>query len=145
MMPHLTHQPIQLAQLLSEAHAPLSGAIVLFSGEVRRFHKNREVCYLEYEAYEALANNQIGQILAEAQARWNLNHVRCVHRLGKLDISECAVVVLTAAVHRSEAYAANRFIIDSVKQNVPIWKNEFFTDGTSEWGENACMCHQTQA
>ena len=112
---------------------------MLFSGEVRNDNKGREVTHLEYEAYEPMANKMIAQILEEAKVRFNLNQAVCVHRLGKVEISGCAVVVITGSGHRKEAYDANRYIIDRVKNDVPIWKHEFFTDGTSEWGQN-CDC-----
>lgn len=112
---------------------------MLFSGEVRNNNKGRKVTHLEYEAYEPMANKMIGEILEEAKSKFRLNQAVCVHRLGKVEISGCAVVVITGAGHRKEAYDANRYIIDKVKNEVPIWKHEFFADGTSEWGQN-CDC-----
>lgn len=138
-MKHLQYEEINYAELFDEFRNPNSGAVVLFSGEVRDNNKGRAVTHLEYEAYEPMANKMIAKILEEAIARFNLNQAVCVHRLGKVDISGCAVVVITGSGHRKEAYAANRFIIDCVKNEVPIWKHEFFTDGTSEWGQN-CDC-----
>lgn len=137
---HIVTGPINISQLFASMHSPSSGAIVLFSGEVRDHHKGKDVLYLEYEAYEPLASNLIASILDEAKHRWSLNEALCVHRTGRLAISDCAVVVITSAGHRAEAYEANRFIIDQVKSRVPVWKNEFFADGTSEWGVNDCQC-----
>lgn len=138
-MKHLQYDELNYAELFDEFRNPNSGAVVLFSGEVRDNNKGRAVTHLEYEAYEPMANKMIAQILEEAKTRFKLNHAVCVHRLGKVDISGCAVVVITGSGHRKEAYDANRFIIDRVKNEVPIWKHEFFTDGTSEWGQN-CDC-----
>lgn len=138
-MKHLQYDEINYAELFDEFRNPNSGAVVLFSGEVRDNNKGRAVTHLEYEAYEPMANKMIAKILEEAIARFNLNQAVCVHRLGKVDISGCAVVVITGSGHRKEAYTANRFIIDRVKNEVPIWKHEFFNDGTSEWGQN-CDC-----
>ena len=139
-MQHLQHNDIQYADLFNKFRNPNSGAIVLFSGEVRDNNKGREVTHLEYEAYEPMAEKMIMEILEEATHKWKLNNAICVHRVGKVEISGCAVVVITGSAHRAEAYEANRYIIDRVKNEVPIWKHEFFTDGTSEWGQN-CDCH----
>ena len=113
---------------------------MLFSGEVRGNNKGKKVTHLEYEAYEPMANKMIKEILEEAKKLFNLNQAACVHRLGNVQISGCAVVVVTGTGHRKEAYDANRYIIDRVKNEVPIWKHEFYADGTSEWGQN-CDCH----
>lgn len=142
----LTYEPIDIASLFASFHSPLTGAIVMFSGEVRNVNKGRMVEYLEYEAYESMAQKEILDILNYANKQWVLNKALCVHRLGRLEVSECAVLVLTASMHRADAYDANRYIIDAVKHKVPIWKKECFTDGTFEWGAN-CNCpeygHQT--
>ena len=138
-MKHIQHNEIDYSTLFNEFRNPNSGAVVLFSGEVRDNNKGRKVSHLEYEAYEPMANKMIGKILAEAKKRFNLNQAACIHRLGRVEISGCAVVVITGSGHRKEAYDANRYIIDRVKNEVPIWKHEFFTDGTSEWGQN-CDC-----
>ena len=138
-MKHLKNANISYREIFDEFRHPNSGAVVLFSGEVRNNNKGREVTHLEYEAFEPMANKMIEKILEEAKSRFNLNQAECVHRLGKVEISGCAVVVVTGAGHRKEAYDANRYIIDKVKNEVPIWKHEFFADGTSEWGQN-CDC-----
>lgn len=138
-MKHLQYTDLNYSELFDEFRNPNSGAVVLFSGEVRDNNKGREVTHLEYEAYEPMANKMIDEILQEAVSRFNLNQAVCVHRLGRVEISGCAVVVITGAGHRKEAYDANQFIIDKVKNEVPIWKHEFFTDGSSEWGQN-CDC-----
>lgn len=137
----LTYHPIDIPSLLTSLRSPVTGGIVLFSGEVRNINKGRNVNFLEYEAYEPMAKNKILEITDFAQKNWNLNNAVCVHRLGRLNISDCAVLVITGGVHRSEAYEANRYIIDRVKKEVPIWKKEYFTDGTYEWGINdECKC-----
>jgi len=139
-MQHITHNPIDIPSLFQKAHSPNTGAVVLFSGEIRSSNKNKEVLWLEFEAYESMAESTIAAILEEAREKWPLNNAVCVHRIGKLDISECAVVVITGSAHRDAAYKANRFIIDEVKRKAPIWKCEHFADGTSEWGANDCQC-----
>jgi molybdopterin synthase catalytic subunit len=136
---HVTSSPLDLVGLLQKAHHPKAGGLVLFSGEVRNHHENRSVKYLEYEAYVSMANKVIREIVTEAWIQWGLHFAACVHRTGKLEICESAVVVVTAHAHRREAYEANKYIIDRVKHEAPIWKNEFYEDGTSKWGGN-CHC-----
>ena len=125
--------------LLSRAHHPKAGAVVLFSGEVRDNNSGKSVDYLEYEAHFSMASKMIDSILTEAKSKWSLNIAIAQHRIGKVEVGECAVVVITSSAHRREAYAANRFIIDKIKHEVPIWKCEYFTDGTKEWG-GSCSC-----
>jgi len=130
-------EPIDIAGMLAAVHHPEAGGVVLFSGEVRDNHKGRAVRCLEYEAYVPLAEAMMAEIVAAAVARWGLKHAAAVHRIGRLDVSESAVVVVTAHGHRKEAYEANQFIIDAIKCDVPIWKCEHYADGTHEWGANA--------
>jgi len=138
---YLTYTSIDVNAILKSLKDSHSGGIVLFCGDVRLNNKGKEVSYLEYEAYEPMARNKINEIVAEAIKRWKLNNSVCVHRLGRLDITDTAVIVITSSIHRAEAYEANRYIIDRIKAEVPIWKNEFFTDGSNEWGNNAdCTC-----
>ena len=138
---HLSATAIDIPALLALAHHPKAGAVVLFSGETRDNSHGKEVGYLNYEAHEIMANKMIADILKEATKKWQLAISIAVHRTGKVAVSEAAVVVITASAHRSEAYAANRFIIDKIKHEVPIWKCENFTDGSKEWGGN-CNCKE---
>lgn len=139
-LPTISSAPLDIALLLASAHHPKAGAVVLFSGETRDNSHGKQVEYLEYEAQEKMADKMIVDILKEASLKWNLNIAIAQHRTGKVAVCETAVVVITASAHRSEAFAANRFIIDKIKHEVPIWKCEYFTDGTREWGGN-CNCH----
>lgn len=139
IMKHLSAHTIDIPAMLAGAHHPKAGAVVLFSGETRDNSHGKEVDHLEYEAQEAIADNMIAAILQQARERWQLNIAIAVHRTGKVAVSETAVIVITASAHRSEAYAANRFIIDKIKHEVPVWKCEYFTDGSKEWGGN-CNC-----
>lgn len=136
----LSASAIDLVGLLAQAHHPNAGAVVLFSGEVRNNNLGAEVEYLEYEAQENMAARMIRQIVEDARNQWKLNIAVAQHRVGKVAICESAVVVITASAHRAEAYAANRYIIDRIKHEVPIWKCEYFADGTKKWGGN-CNCH----
>ncbi len=138
---YLSAGPLDLAGLLGSSHHPQAGAVVLFSGDVRDNNLGKSVAYLEYEAQEAIASKMIAEILEDARQRWNLNIAVAQHRTGQVRVGESAVVVITATPHRKEAYEANRYIIDRIKHEVPIWKCEYFTDGTKKWGGN-CNCHE---
>lgn len=137
--PYVSSAALNLPAILQEVHHPAAGAIVVFSGETRHQSKGREVVYLEYEAHESMASSMMAEILADATAKWDLKIAFAQHRTGRVHVMESAVVVVTASAHRSEAYAANRYIIDRIKHEAPIWKCEFFSDGTNEWGGN-CNC-----
>jgi molybdopterin synthase catalytic subunit len=130
---------INLSEVLSICHHPKAGAVVLFSGEVRNHNLSRPVKYLFYEAYVSMAEKMIREITEDAANKFNLHKAVCIHRIGKLEVGESAVVVVTASSHRKEAYEANKYIIDRVKHEAPIWKEEHFEDGTISWGAN-CSC-----
>jgi len=134
---HVTDQPIDIMGMFASGRSELAGAVVLFSGEVRNHNLGQSVEYLEYESHIPMANTLMRAIIAEACQKWQLHHAVCVHRIGKLAIGESAVVVVTAASHRAEAYQANKYIIDRVKHEVPIWKKEVYRDGTHAWGNNS--------
>jgi molybdopterin synthase catalytic subunit len=136
---YLSHKTLNIAGLLSQSHDPKAGALVLFSGDVRDNNIGKEVAYLEYEAHTSLASKMIKEILEEAIAKWDLNLAIAQHRIGKVDVGESAVIVITASPHRKEAYQANRHIIDRIKHEAPIWKCEVFKDGARQWGNN-CNC-----
>jgi molybdopterin synthase catalytic subunit len=137
---YISAEPLDVMGLFAQAHHESAGAIVLFSGEVRNSHNGIEVAFLEYEAKISMANKMVEAILKEATERYGLLVAKAVHRIGKVAVSEPAVVVITAAGHRKESYEANQFIIDKIKHEVPIWKCEIFADGTKLWGGN-CNCH----
>ncbi len=118
-----------------------SGAEVIFLGKVRDHSQGRKVLYLEYEAYEAMAENLIEDLIAEAKTLWKIDRVRILHRLGKVRLGEIAVWIEVGSAHRDEAYRASRFLIEEIKHKVPIWKKEYFEDGTSEWS----LCRHEQA
>jgi molybdopterin synthase catalytic subunit len=108
------------------------GAVVTFVGRARdRSDDGREVVQLEYEVYPEMATSVLAEIAAEAEARWPVA-VAVAHRHGIVPIGDAAVVIVTASPHRAEAYEANRFVIEAIKERLPIWKRERFADG-SEW------------
>ena len=117
------------AALLAER----AGACVCFEGWVRNHNEGEAVTALEYESHAPTAVKEGQRILAEAAQRFEIVTARCVHRVGKLDIGDCAVWVGVSAEHRGAAFDACRYIIDETKQRVPIWKKEHYTSGVSGW------------
>ena len=129
------------ARLDSEALVALvgkqgDGAVVTFAGLVRDHNQDRQVQFLEYEAYEPLAVRALQRIVDEARDLWPGARVAVHHRLGRLEIGEASIVIAAASPHRADAFAACRYTIERVKQIVPIWKREHF-DGGDVWLEGA--------
>ena len=129
----ISGQTIDAAALSDALQRSDCGAVVTFEGRVRDHNEGADVDRLDYEAYVALAESEGNQILAEAREHYGLGTAIAVHRTGTLAIGDTAVWVGTAAGHRDAAYAANRYIIDAIKQRVPIWKREHFADGRVVW------------
>lgn len=118
-----------------EARLPNSaaGACVTFEGWVRDHNDGDDVSALEYEAYEPIALAEGERIVAEAEQRFDVLAVHCEHRVGKLEIGDCAVWVGVSAAHRGAAFDACRYVIDEVKRRVPIWKKEYYASGETGW------------
>lgn len=129
----ISGQAIDIDALKQAMQQDQAGAFISFEGWVRNHHQGRSVEGLAYQAYSALAETEGEKIVAEALEKFEVLHVLCVHRTGDLAIGDCAVWVGVTAAHRDAAFAACRFVIDEVKQRVPIWKKERYQDGTSDW------------
>jgi molybdopterin converting factor subunit 1 len=108
---------------------PEDGAIVIFDGVVRNHSRNRNTLYLEYDAYEAMALAKLQELASDAIRRFPIRNVAVVHRLGHLEIGESSVLIAVFSAHRAAAFEACRWLIDTLKRTVPIWKKEFFQDG----------------
>jgi len=136
----ITDQPLSLDAVLREIVAPDRGGVAFFAGTVRGITRpaaGDEIAtdYLEYEAYPEMASAALARIAAEAQARWpSVSAVRIVHRVGRLEVGDIAVIVAVAAAHRQDTFDACRYAIDRIKQIAPIWKKEVGPDGAS-WVE----------
>ena len=109
--------------------AGADGAVCVFDGIVRDNTRGRRTLYLEYEAYEEMALTQMRGLAEEAVEKFGVREVAVVHRLGRLEVGETSVLVVVASAHRGAAFEACRWVIDSLKKTVPIWKKEFFEDG----------------
>lgn len=132
-MMKITDLPIDTAALQATLKNPAAGGYCAFEGWVRNENEGHEVERLEYEAYEPLCISEGEKVIAEARARFPLLEARCVHRVGLLELGECAVWIGVAAKHRDEAFRACRYIIDEVKVRLPIWKKEHYVNGDSGW------------
>ena len=128
----LTDQPLDINQITQLAHSPDAGAVNVFVGTVRANTQAKKVMRLEYEAYEPMAVSEIQKIVDAAKLQWPVKKIAVSHRVGILTVGEIAVVVAVSTPHRKESFEACQFIIDSLKQTVPIWKNEIF-EGGEEW------------
>lgn len=120
------------ATLLAGHDDPGHGGLVMFVGRVRDHHHGRGVTALEYSAYPEMAEVEAAAILTEASSRWPVR-ISAAHRTGRLVVGDVAVVVVTSGGHRDESYAANRWVIDALKARVPIWKREWYADGSHAW------------
>jgi len=120
---------IDSASLLTSIKRPEDGATVVFEGIVRDNTRGRRTLYLDYEAYEEMALKQMEVLAARALADFKIRDVAIVHRLGRLEIGETSVLIVVASAHRAPAFDACRWLIDSLKRSVPIWKKEYFEDG----------------
>lgn len=128
-----SHTPIDSAALQQQLHHPTAGGFVAFEGWVRNHNEGQAVLRLEYEAFAELAEKEGQRIIDEALDRFDIVHAACVHRVGLLEIGDMAVWVGVSAAHRGAAFDACRYIIDEVKQRVPIWKKEHYASGDSGW------------
>jgi molybdopterin synthase catalytic subunit len=129
----ITSAEISVDEVVARLADPANGAIATFVGVVRCETDGREVCYLEYEAYPEMAEEQLQRIGDEIRARWQtIREVAIVHRVGRLQVGETAVVIALSAAHRPEVFDALRYAIDRLKEIVPLWKKEVWVDG-EEW------------
>lgn len=133
IMFELTDHPIDFAAVTQSVRSNNAGAVVLFMGTVREFTGEAHTSSLEYDAYPQMALQAMEQLEQEARHRWPLVEVNLTHRTGHLELGEIAVAVAVSAGHRAEAFEAGRWLIDTLKERVPIWKKEQYVDGSTEW------------
>ena len=132
----ITHEVIDAQELIAAVQTAADGAVCLFYGVVREDSRNKKVRFLEYDAYPEMAEKKMRAILEEVRQKWPEQRAAIVHRIGTLGIGEASVVIAVGSPHRGESFEACRYVIDRVKDEVPIWKKEVFTDG-EEWVEGS--------
>lgn len=132
-MLRLTHEPIDYQALTESVRSNHAGAVVLFLGTVREMTHGRQTVALDYEAYPEMAEAKLAELLAAARAKWPIVEVAIVHRLGHLGLGDVSVAVAVSTPHRHQAFEAGQYLIDRLKEVVPIWKKENWSDGTTEW------------
>ncbi len=132
MIEIVEHQ-IDTNRLLTSVAHPDAGANLLFVGTTRRFTGELETTQLNYDCYRAMAQTKLQEISAEAQNRWQLTACNIVHRIGNVPVGEASLAVAISSAHRNEAFEAGKWVIETLKQVVPIWKQEVFKDGRTSW------------
>ena len=132
-MIQLNHDPIDSSAVIESVQSPEAGAVVLFLGTTREFTAGRQTESLDYESYGEMALRKLEELEQEARQRWSLTELTIIHRLGHLGIGEASVAIAVSAPHRKDAFTAGQWLIDTLKEIVPIWKKENWADGTSQW------------
>jgi molybdopterin synthase catalytic subunit len=132
-MIRLTREPIDHAALTDQVRSPHCGAVATFLGTVRDLTDDRTTIALDYEAYGGMAEKKLAEIEADVRRRWPVGDISMVHRLGRVEVGEISVAVAVSCPHRGDAFDACRHAIDRLKEVVPIWKQEHWADGKTEW------------
>ena len=139
----ITTKPLDTESVTKLVKSTSNGSVVTFEGTTRNETNGRKVVRLEYEAYPEMAEKTFQQIFDEVLSRWGLSNVAVAHRIGRLELGETSLLVAVAAPHRSEAFSITMYVVERIKEIVPIWKKEFFEDG-SVWVGSAGETAQTQ-
>ena len=132
-MIQLVEKPIDTTEVLNSVAGNLAGAVVLFLGTTREVTGGRQTESLDYECYADMAEKKLAELEAQARERWPIVEVTIVHRLGHLELGEASIAIAVSTPHRDDAFKAGKWLIDTIKQVVPIWKKENWADGTSQW------------
>jgi len=133
LIAELTDGPIDAQGLVDRVTTPSCGAVCLFLGTVREFTGPKQTLDLVYEAYPEMAVKELRAIMAEACTRWPIPRLGVIHRLGRVGLAEASIAVAVATPHRGESFTACGWIMDEIKKRVPIWKQEHWADGQTEW------------
>lgn len=139
-MIRLTHDNIDYGALTEMVRRRDCGAVVVFLGTVREMTEGRRTSSLDYEAYPAMAEKKMAEIEQDARTHWPIGAVAMIHRLGHLELGDISVAVAVSCPHRAQAFEACRFVIDRLKEIVPIWKKENWADGASDWVHSEKTC-----
>lgn len=136
-MIELTDMPIDVGETYQSLEDPSCGAAVVFVGRVRDHHEGRGVTHIHYTAYADMVRVEGERILEEARAKFHIRKSLIIHRMGPHDIGDISVVVGVASVHRADSFAAAEWMMNEVKKRLPVWKEEFYTEGDRAWPQNA--------
>ncbi len=136
-MTYLTRTRISLDSLLSEVAHEECGGTCVFLGTVRNGPDEQGVTAIEYSAYEDMLDAEFGRLLADARGRWPEARCAVRHRLGTIPVGEASIAIVAAAPHRAQAFEACRYLIEGVKQRIPVWKKELRLDGSEVWVDPA--------
>jgi len=132
-MIEIVSSPIDAAAVTERVRSPRAGAVCTFLGTVRELTGDRRTVSLRYEAYPEMAEKKMAELEDEARRRWPIIELALVHRVGDLDLGDVSVVIAVSCPHRGQAFEACRWLIDTLKEVVPIWKKETWADGEQEW------------
>ena len=134
----ITEQPIDAAEFIAAVNRKENGGLAVFLGTVRDFTGPTRLAYMEYDAYKEMAEKKMAQIVDEARARWDTPDIAVAHRFGRLELTEPSVIIAVGTPHRADAFEACRYVIDRIKEEVPIWKKEVDEHGQGEWVRAVC-------
>ena len=132
-MIQITHDPIDPDTAIRQVSSTQAGAVVMFLGTTREFTAEKQTRSLNYDGYPEMAERKLAELEAKARSRWPIVECSVVHRLGHLELGEASIVVALSTAHRRDAFEAAQWLMDRIKEEVPIWKEEHWADGTTEW------------
>jgi len=132
-MIEITDERIDTEAVLQDATSSQAGAVVLFCGNTREFTDGKQTVFLSYECYREMALAQMDKLRSTVMKQWDVLSVSMVHRIGQVDPGQTSVAIAVGAEHREEAFLAGKWLIDTLKEEVPIWKKEDWSDGSSDW------------
>ncbi|MFH0974812.1 MAG: molybdenum cofactor biosynthesis protein MoaE [Spirochaetota bacterium] len=124
-------EKIEISKFINEVGTEENGAVSVFIGRPRKEAEKREVKFIDYEIFESMALKELNKIVDDAFARWPITDCIVVHRYGRVELQEASIIIAVSSPHREESFASVKYIIDTIKKTVPIWKTLHYTDGTS--------------
>lgn len=132
-MIEITHKPIETEKIIASVQSDQAGASVLFVGTTRQFTGDKETLKLDYECYESMAIRKMQQLSDQARQQWPIEKCSIVHRVGTIELGEASIAVAVSTPHRAASFEAAQWLVDTLKKQVPIWKREYWADGSREW------------
>jgi molybdopterin synthase catalytic subunit len=124
-------EPIDIPRLLQEVGTDSDGAVVSFVGRTRKDSRGKTVLHLEYEAYNEMARKELEKAADDAAEKWGITTCMVAQRFGRIEVGEASIIIAVSSPHRREAFQAAQYLIDTIKQKVPIWKKEYYSDGSA--------------